>query len=58
MRLLYVPLRRQTLETLAQLAQDERRRPQEQAAYLIEQALKASAKSDHPGHLEDAPDEN
>ncbi|MBI4319357.1 MAG: hypothetical protein HY675_12775 [Chloroflexi bacterium] len=38
-KLLYVPLTRESLEKLAEIAKEERRRPQEQAAYLLEKAL-------------------
>ena len=38
---LYVPLRTDTLEQLRELARDERRRPQEQAALILERALAA-----------------
>jgi len=36
---LYVPLDQSTLSKLRRLAQEERRRPQDQAALLIERAL-------------------
>lgn len=39
MQLLYVPLRRDALERLVELAQAEHRRPQDQAAWLLERAL-------------------
>ena len=45
MRLLYVPLRRETLDTLVQDAQQEHRRPQDHAAFLLEQSLKHRPKS-------------
>jgi hypothetical protein len=36
---IYVPLRRQEFERLVSLAHDERRRPQDQAAFLLSRAL-------------------
>ena len=39
MRILYVPLDKATLARLVALARQERRRPQDQAAYLLERAL-------------------
>ncbi len=41
MRALYVPLQSDVLDKLTQLAQQERRRPQDQAAVLLERALVA-----------------
>jgi hypothetical protein len=38
-RLLYVPTEPETLERLRQLAARERRRPQDQAALILERAL-------------------
>ena len=40
MRRVYVPLGQQSLERLIALAKAERRRPQDQAACLLEQALR------------------
>jgi len=40
---LYVPLRTDTLEKLRELARDEHRRPQDQAAWILERALAARA---------------
>jgi len=40
---LYVPLRTDTLEQLRELARDEHRRPQDQAAWILERALAARA---------------
>ena len=48
MQRVYVPLRTQELERLVALAHQERRRPQEQAAFLISQALDASTVSGNP----------
>lgn len=39
MRLLYVPLTADALAKLRRLADEERREPREQAAYLLERAL-------------------
>jgi len=39
MRLLYVPLSERSIDQLQQLAARERRRPQDQAAFLLDQAL-------------------
>ena len=43
---LYVPLRKSEYERLLELARSERRRPQDQAALLIEQALGQPAESE------------
>lgn len=40
---LYVPLRRDEFDRLAELARAERRRPQDQAAVLLEKALNHNA---------------
>jgi len=50
MQLLYVPLRQETLAILAQLARDERRRPQDQAAYLLERALRPAIEGNKAAH--------
>jgi hypothetical protein len=41
MRMLYVPLSQQEREALIELAHAQRRRPQDQAAYLLGQALQS-----------------
>lgn len=43
MRNLYVPLRRAELDELVEWALAEKRRPQDQAALILEEALKARA---------------
>ena len=46
---LFVPLRKDELEKLAALARAERRRPQDQAAVLIAQALRGTPQPAAPG---------
>ena len=52
---LYVPLRTDTLEKLRELARDEHRRPQDQAAWILERALAAQA-GDPPATRRPDPD--
>jgi hypothetical protein len=45
MQRIYVPLRQLEVERLIEMASDERRRPQDQAAHLIAKALTAQHRS-------------
>jgi hypothetical protein len=47
MRLLYVPLSDDALKLLRQTAEEARRRPQDQAAVLLENALGLRDQPDH-----------
>ncbi len=53
---IYVPIRRESLAKLRALAEFERRRPQDQAAVLIEHALQHDRTNEAPerGHSEGA----
>jgi hypothetical protein len=44
MRAIYVPIADHSLDRLTELAREERRRPKDQAALLLEQAITAKAR--------------
>jgi hypothetical protein len=48
-RNLYVPIAQKSLDDLHEIAKRERRRPQDQAAILLEQAINVASASDRPG---------
>jgi hypothetical protein len=52
---LFVPLSHQEFEALQQLAYDERRRPQDQAAVLVAQALAVGSATGSPPDPESTP---
>jgi hypothetical protein len=53
-RLLYVPVQPDTLDRLREIARRERRRPQDQAALILERALDSLESTDPPSHEQSA----